>query len=245
MRWLILFLFLSSSLFAQQKFGIELRSTVNTTLNAKNEIGNDIDFSSGVIIQPMTGTIIPPIIKQALVAERSQVDFDYSLGIIFFIDPNNTIKLHVGRHNISRSFIIEGEDLFGNQDRYEMRRSFSLLQINPSYTYLFRYRRLILPLELGMAFNKNTKGLQGPTFNDWLVESRVAFGIEYITHDTFAIGSNLVYAHALQDIDNRLIRSVFRPYQIGLELNIKYYFSISIGDGGSMQEHLDENEFGF
>jgi hypothetical protein len=100
-------------------------------------------------------------------------------------------------------------------------------QITPSFVYHIVNGKYNIPVEIGLAINKriNEADIFYIPVSDYNYDFRLSSGIDYAFSAAFNLGLNVVFSKALTQYQRKdIIEGEYLPYQIGLELNSKYFF---------------------
>lgn len=207
---IILFLFVNT-VAAQKKIGVELR------------YGQNITYNTGSLV-----TDGPTSYYFDVNYEGNPTTSSYSIGIVYALANYHTFKLHFGRHSNGRVLsIIEFGDMPGEITYYNYAdKPYDYIQLNPSYVFSLSKSIHVISMELGVAINKRIN--MADTFfvgiNDYHFDFRssIGYALQLTTH--LSVGVNGVFSKSLKDYQDKIfINGEYKPLQLGIECNVKYY----------------------
>ena len=207
---LLLVLFFSAQGLTQNTFGVEIRTSINTTHNSSLIKGAGYGYGGFEVTKELNPTTL-----------------SYSVGIMYSIKQRSIFKVHIGKHQNGRIFdLTEYDDMLSYYDYKNVDYPYNYLQIVPSYSYRLNIRKIKIPIELGFAINKRIKeeDIFFTGINEYNYDIRLSSGILYNINN-FEVGCNFLYSKAIKGYENDYIVSgEYIPYQFGIELSLGYTF---------------------
>lgn len=195
---------------SQQSIGLEIRTSRNITYNSSRILGGGDAFRGYEVTR-----------------ESNLTTSTYSFGLIYNINKASTFKLHIGRHKNGRSVgLTVYDDTFSYFNLEYVTVKYNYLQFLPSYTYNIRKGNFNVPIDVGFAINKRIKefNIAYIGITEYNYDLRLSSGVQYNLNN-FRIGSNIVYSKSIGNYANEYVGGEYKPYQIGVELEIGYIFN--------------------
>lgn len=198
---------MSYTMQAQNRFGLEIRTSRHITSNTK-EVFSNCCF---VTIMDVTDYISNSV----------------SVGFMYQLSASSAFKLHFGKHHNglvgTLTYYTDTGISLGPQ---EADVKYTYLQITPSFAYQVSSGRHLFPIEIGINVNKWIKAYEVyfGTLKKYNFDIRFSAGYAYTFTNELSLGLNFFYAKALDGYtDDMYVVGEFLPEQKGLELSLKYF----------------------
>lgn len=207
---------ISTSAFAQSKWGIEIKGSRFNTTNSGQLEGGSYGFSYYMIDD-----------------EKDLVAYSQSLGLIYLLNDKHLIKLHLGNHQNGRELSITSCDDVGNcTSDTDVNAVYHYFQIAPSYTYRFIHKRLLLPIEAGININLERNEIKQYYVPVKSVNFDYEFsvGLDYRLDPELIIGLHGLFTGNINEYQDESIEyGTLKPKELGIEFSIIYEFGKTQG----------------
>ena len=212
---LILYVGTTSSLIAQSKIGIELKTSYRITGNASALHSMSTMYTLNNVIE-----------------QKNTISEAYEIG--FFYNHTKRMKFKFLIGSTYKGLLLTAE-IYNDLPGFRAMRTFQdkthFIQFTPLMSYDLIYGKIKIPIEVGITFNSIYKDFYNQYHDNKLVFSRkyhmdlrLSTGFHYYDFEMIEIGINIIYA---QSFTNYLTNKFsydgdFIPYQLGAELAIQY-----------------------
>jgi len=206
---LIYFVAIASSVNAQNRVGLEIRTSINITYNGSSLSHGSFGLSSYKITR-----------------EGNPTTTSYSAGLLYKANPKINLRLHFGRHQNGRIIdLTTRNDISMTADYQNVDSPYSFSQITPSISYNIIDSKLTLPIEVGLSINKatNIEDVFFVFLKKYNYDLRISSGVQYHIAEMH-IGINAVLSKSITEYQGKYEYGKYLPYQIGLELAVGYRF---------------------
>jgi hypothetical protein len=160
--------------------------------------------------------------------EYNVVTYSYGLGLSYFINAINLIKLSISRHQNGRLFdLTVYSDNLSSDSIEKSGVPFYYIQYCPSFTHRIMKNKFILPIEVGFNINKRIKEeeLFYVVVKEHNYDVFFSTGLQYPILNDLLLGVNAKFNFALNNyLDPRFYIGSYKPIQFGLQVSIMYQF---------------------